>query len=175
MLFRLDVLELGDAEAWEKVRRVSVQAFSLRLWLPELLFVTSGRKTVVPSCHVVAHAFARVFGYEVKDGEHCYSGNVQLTPDQADMDVHFTTVLHSWVEFETAHGNRFILDIFPDEGGSIFPVLYRAPHPCYWIPRDEKRVRILAALPTDKSFQRDVTMLSRSMMAMAHKANLLSD
>lgn len=174
MLFRLDALGLGDAEALEKVRRASIQAFSLRLWLPELLFVTNGRATVVPSCHVVAHAFARVFGYEARDGEHCYSGSVELTPDGANMDVHFTTVLHSWVEFETTRGNRFILDVFPDAGGSIFPVLYRAPHPCYWTPKDEERVQILDALPGDESFRRDVTMLSKKMKAMAQKANLLS-
>lgn len=173
MLVRSDLLELGDAEAWNRVRRVSIQAFSVRLWLPNLLFTTNGRKTEIPNCHVMAHAFARVFGYEAKDGEHCYSSNVQLTPNQADVDVYFITILHSWVEFETTKGNRFLLDIFPDEGGSIFPILYRAPHHCYWVPQDTERVQVLATLLDNKSFQKDVDELSKRITKMAHKANLL--
>lgn len=173
MLYRLDFLKSSDAEAWDLIYRISVEAYSVRLWLSEFLFVTDSQGSKIPCCHRVAHAFAEVFGYKVVDGEHCYQDDVKLLKDGMTMRVHSTTLLHSWVECETSKGKRFILDIFPDDGCSIFPVLYEAPHPAYWIPRDEERVRNLRNLRRRATFQRDVAQLAKKIRRLAKKNNLL--
>lgn len=173
MLFRLDLLRSTDEEAWNLIRRISVEAYSVRLWLTSFLFVPDSKgRAAIPGCHSVAHAFAKTFGYRAVDGEHCYQNSVRVLRDGVSMRVSSTTLLHSWVECETSRGKRFILDIFPDNGSSIFPVLYEAPHPAYWIPVDEARVRNLKNLHRRVTFQRDVALLAKNMRRMAQKNKL---
>lgn len=174
MLFRIDMLRLGDEEAWTLVRRMSMEAFSLRLWLTDLVWLENpGGGGIIPSCHVVAHAFAQVFGYTAVDGEHFDADTVEAVEDGKEVEVRHTTYLHSWVEATTGKGNRFILDVFPDVGGSIFPVLYRAPHPAYWLPRDAERREVLQNLHRKRSFQHEVRALTKQMREIADKAGLL--
>jgi hypothetical protein len=175
MLFRLDVLELGDAEAWHLVRKMSVEAYSFRLWLSDIVWLEAeGGQGIIPSCHVVAHAFAQVFGYAAVDGEHFDTHAVEVVEGGKEIEVQQTTYLHSWVEATTNQGNRFILDVFPDVGGSIFPVLYRAPHPAYWIPKDEERRNVLQQLLHRPSFHRGVLALAEQISKMVEKVDLLS-
>lgn len=174
MLFRVDMLNLGDEEAWTLVRKMSVEAYSVRLWLPDLVWLKAeGGGGIIPSCHVVAHAFAQVFGYQAVDGEHFDVERVEVVEGGKEVEVGHTTYLHSWVEATTTKGSRFILDVFPDVGGSIFPVLYRAPHPAYWLPLDVERRSILGKLPTNPEFQREVAALTEQIRDIASKAGLL--
>lgn len=165
MLFRYDLLTARDGEAWTAVRLVSIQAFLLRLWANDWLHVPGPKKgeLKIPSCHVVAHAFAKAFGYRAIDGEHCYYHGVKVHRDNRSMKVDFSTLLHSWVEIKTEKGNTFILDIFPDEGCSVFPVLYRGPHPGYWVPRDPERQRRLRNMRRSVFFKREVALLTEKM------------
>lgn len=164
MLLRYDTLSLYDNEARNIVREASVRAYAVRLWIADWIHsITPTGDHIIPSCHVVAHAFARTFGYEAIDGEHAYICGVKTSRWFDKMRVDSTTMLHSWVELETAKKNRFILDIFPDEGCSIFPVLYRAPHPAYWIPADRKRAEVLRGLVQSAVFQSEVDQFSSIM------------
>lgn len=177
MLFRHDLLTLGDEEAWRLVREVSAQAYALRLWLPDIPWLeTEGDGGVIPSCHVTAHAFAHVFGYTAVDGEHVQPDGTKITDEDEEMDVHWTSYLHSWIEFATAKGNRFILDLFPDSdgGGSIFPVLFRAPHPLYHVPRTGERRLALDRLQASPEFKADVEELALKIRAIMKQSGLSS-
>lgn len=164
MLTRPNLFRAAELEDEAEIELMYRLALEVRLRLPPFIQQEPPFRTdpYSPGCHQVAHAFARISGATAVDGEHAVVVDIDPAVDGTDFQVNFSTILHSWIEFETKSGLRFILDIFPDEGCPVFPVLYRAPHPAYWIPVDVERVNALKVLSSE-SFQTQVTTLEEIM------------
>lgn len=160
MLTRPDLFREATDEDEAEIELLYRLALEIRLRLPPFIQQEWPFRTdpYSPGCHQVAHAFARIAGATAIDGEHAVIVDIDPEVDGTEFKVNFATILHSWVEFETRSGLRFILDIFPDEGCPIMPLLYRAPNPAYWIPVDEERINALKVLSTE-AFQTQVTTL----------------
>ena len=156
MLFREGLREsLRDSEIRE-LKRMLLLAITVRYEMPRAVEWRRfpRRLYYLPVCHDVAHAFAQVFGGVAIDGEHMFPMETFQTEAGAHEGARFSTLLHSWVEFETSGGNRFILDIYPDVNCPVLPVVLRHPNAAYWVPTDEPRVRELATLKGRKFMKR---------------------
>jgi len=164
MLVRPDLFRvLGPADE-EEIGRIYRLALELRLRLPG--FLRERRpflpRPYSPGCHQVAHAFGRVAAIATVDGEHAIFTRIVPDPAGKEFDMDCTTMLHSWNEFSTPGGERFILDIFPDEGCAVLPVLYRSPHPAYWIPEDAERLDALRMI-SEGPFQTQIATMEQKM------------
>lgn len=140
-------------------------AVRVRLELPEHIPCGSFfRKTryLAPVCHEVAHAFAQVFCGVAVDGEYLFVEGHNRDKQESVSYVLNSSMLHSWVEVVTEQGTRVILDVFPDKGQSVFPVLFLAPHPAYFVPTDEVVVRELGLLKR-RNFRKRVAIVAKAM------------
>lgn len=165
MLFREDVWKRVDFEDLQFAGKMLQHAIKIR---GEVSGYTKDPYRLwarfrTPVCHDTAHAFAKVFGLTAVDGEHMYASKVYMTPSGLPNGANYTTCVHSWVEFETDGGTRFILDVFPDEGCAIFPVLLLHPNPAYWIPSDSATLRALDLSLRRPIFKQRVEILAAEM------------
>ena len=148
------------------------RAVCVRRHLTQVLWTRKKGQKIIgyrsPVCHDTARAFARVFNLKAVDGEHVYVTEM----DSLEHAPVCTTVMHSWVEFEV-DGERFILDVLPDNVCPISPTLLRAPHPAYWIPTDPERQALFARIQKDPDIKRGTEILVRRMKSAARRYGLL--
>ena len=145
MLLRGDLYRVVSDADIEEIERIYRLATEVRLKLPP--YLEAGwllhRKVYFPECHEVAHAFAAVTGIEAVDGVCVVLTKTEQTDDGSDFGADFAAILHSWNEFSVPGAQRFILDVLPEHGSSVLPVLLQAPHPAYLIPKDPKACEAL--------------------------------
>lgn len=170
MLFRPDVRRLLPAEEVDFVTGMYMHALQVRVEMKAPFRAAPPLKRLfyTPGCHEVAHAFARVMRIDAVDGEYAYLSETVPDPEGKTLETVTSTILHSWNEFSTPSGARFILDVFPDERCAIFPVLYCAPNPAYWIPQDETRLNALKIIyeqPMQLQIQRLAKRIRRIVMS----------
>lgn len=160
MLFR-ENLDGCPPEAIEFAGRMLQRAIRVRTHLPGLMpwEVSSVKVWRLPVCHDVSHAFAEVFGGTAVDGIYIFPKSFEAREGQ-DI-VEFTTLGHSWVEFE-AGATRFILDIYPDEGCAIYPVVFLAPNPSYVYQSDKLKLLDAERLQ-EAEFRRKVGQIADEM------------
>jgi len=166
MLLRKEMHEVLKDEAIEQVMDHYFMAHFIRLKMPPAFECVSFSDTPsmrIPSCHVMAHAFARTFSLTPVDGEHAFIERSILSDEEVAEEVHMSTYIHSWIEIEIPDGEMFILDLFPDKLCPILPVLHKAPHPAYWVPKDRKAKRVFRKLKERNEFWQDVETVAEEM------------
>lgn len=103
---------------------------------------------LLPNCHEVARGYARAFETDFEDGFVAYVSSTGVTGNQE----YFLNSLqvHSWNVIRVTDEARIILDIFPDVGLSMMPVIHPYPHPAYVVPQDgwlKERIKEVAYDP----------------------------
>ena len=131
----------------------------------------------IPSCHAVAHAFGNVFRLPVVDGEFAYIDRTKLVPRrwlrEESIDVHSSFIKHSWIRLTVEGEVEFILDVFPEELCSVFPALFMAPHPAYYVPDEQKHRDVFAKVHQDPKVRKDTEFLTAEMRRIAEEQQLL--
>lgn len=88
-------------------------------------------KVLLPNCHEVARAYARAFEVAFEDGLVAFVSAAECNGS----DTYFLNSLqvHSWNVITVDHDSKVILDVFPDLGLSMMPVVHPYPHPAYLV------------------------------------------
>lgn len=169
MLARKDLWELAQLDKDNLIYQHYINAVNIRLgfqgvqypWYPE-------GKLVTPSCHDVAHAYAIAFDVEAVDGECAHFRGPFDAPD-GTLGVDVSTYMHSWCRVRVADGVAAILDIYPDVGMPMMPIILRDPHPGYWEPHDEEFEEQVRANLKGPHFENAVQILACEFLRLTHE------
>jgi len=163
MLLRHDLMEMICSDEKDLIMEHYIRAVRLRLKFPGVsLPWIPPEKLWIPGCHVVAHAYAQVFGAKAVDGEHAYFKGREVS-ETGQTCIDLSTYAHSWNILEINDNLSLILDIYPDIGCPMMPVLLKNPHPAYWVPTDELFKRqIVKTLKESEQFPIEVRVVAEA-------------
>ena len=150
-------------------------ALCVRQYLPQGIPQGKGR-IWIPSCHCYAHAYGKVFGLRVVDGEIAYLKGSQLISAtwwrEEQIALRWGFIKHSWIEID-ASGRIFILDVFPEAACGILPLLLPYPHPAYYVPDDSKHKGAIQSKLDQDEFKLEVECLAKMIEKIAHDRKLI--
>ncbi len=112
----------------------------------------------LPSCHEVAHGYARAFDVKAEDGLGIFISH-SGPPERHDMSL-TSGNLHSWNVIPLDGNTSVLLDIYPDMGLTMMPALHPYPHPAYQTPRDHHHREELKKIIFDPNFDVAVELLA---------------
>jgi len=122
---------------------------------------TEADKVWIPECHTVARAYERVYGLPYVDGEFTFISNRKEKGISKKPFYEVSAYAHSWNVVEHNGEPLAILDMFPDIGAPVMPVLLPYPSPQYRVREDpDFKKKILQPLQQDPHLERDVELVA---------------
>ena len=123
----------------------------------------------MPYCHHVAHAYAKAFDVEVVNGEKVFITQTRTLWFGHFIRARVSRYAHSWNRLVLPSGKRVILDLFPDETCSMFPIVVLDPHPAYTKHRDGLADKAVVELLSQPYQQERLDMLISEMVRLDKK------
>jgi hypothetical protein len=119
-------------------------------------------KVWMPECHTVARAYSMAFGLPYVDGMFTYISAERYKRLSKKPIYDLSSYAHSWNVVEIEGERVAILDMFPDIGASMMPILMKHPAPMYGVPEGDPifKREIEDKLLVDPDLESDVELVA---------------